>query len=136
MRAGSAHKLWPRVLRVWSLYLHNFSDLERGTHLARSSGHFCHLRGFFFPLLLETLLLGTAAPWPRVWRFPNAGLRFWNILRCLPALVPVKSHPWDLLSASSRSELSTSSLLLRSPSVIRCRKAKCYCLLCKEEPWK
>ena len=86
---------------VWSLSLHNFSDLERGTHLARSSGHFCHLRGFFFPLLLETLLLGRAAPWPPVWRFPNAGLRFWNILRCLPALVPVKSHPWDLLSTSS-----------------------------------
>jgi len=55
--------------------------------LAWSSDHFCHRHGCFFPLLLETLLLGKAAAWPPVWRLPNAGLRFWNILRYLPALV-------------------------------------------------
>lgn len=76
--------------------LYNFSNLEQDTHLAWSFGHFHHITVVAASSLssLRTLLLGREAAWPPVWRFPNAGLRFWNILRYIPALVPVKRHPW------------------------------------------
>lgn len=84
----------PRALHLWGLCLDNFSDFEQGAHLACRFGHSHHPHRFCFSCLQLFKLfswVGKLLDFPSG-RFPDAGLRYWNILSGIPALVPAKFH--------------------------------------------